>query len=148
IRAEGRVLAVLLVESLEKSHFETDKELLEVLATQAAVSINRVQLLEEKEKTQQGLLMSANAVAVGQIATSFIHETKNALNGMYLTVLNLRENLESEVEIKEKRDYTRRLSDIEAEFHRIGELARGLQRFTNVGLRVQKEDVYFNEIVR
>jgi len=73
IRTEDRLIAFLLIESRREDRFEADQKLLEVFALQAAVSINRVQLLRYREETQKGLLVSANAVAVGQIATSFIH---------------------------------------------------------------------------
>lgn len=147
IRTKTRALGVLLVESREPNHFDADQELLAILASQAAISISRLQLLQERAATQHGLLVSANAIAVGQIATSFIHETKNALNGMSITVHNLRDDLDREPNLKGKKDYTERLSNIQLEFQRIDELARRLQRFTQQGLRSQKEEGYFNEIV-
>jgi PAS domain S-box-containing protein len=148
IRTEARVLGALLVESRETNHFQADQELLAILASQAAVSINRLQLLTERERTQRGLLVSANAIAVGQIATSFIHETKNALNGMSITVLNLSDDLNREPDLRAKKEYAERLSNIQSEFQRIDDLARRLQRFTQQGLHPHKEEVYFNDVVK
>jgi signal transduction histidine kinase len=147
IRTEDRLIAFLLIESREERPFEADRKLLEVFALQAAVSINRVQLLRYREETQKGLLVSANAVAVGQIATSFIHEAKNSLNGMSLTVHNLLEDLESEPDLKAKKDYTERLAVVLTEMERLDDLSRRLQRFTRQGLRPEKREAYLNDIV-
>ena len=147
IHTEDRLLGLLLIESRQKGHFSADQELLEVLASQAAVSINRVQLLRYREETRQGLLVSANAVAVGQIATSFVHEAKNSLNGMSLTVVNLLEDIESEPDLKAKGDYAERLSVVLKAMERLDDLARRLQRFTRQGLRPEKREVYLNDIV-
>ena len=146
IHTEDRLLGLLLIESRQKGHFSADQELLEVLASQAAVSINRVQLLRYREETRQGLLVSANAVAVGQIATSFVHEAKNSLNGMSLTVVNLLEDIESEPDLKAKGDYAERLSVVLKAMERLDDLARRLQRFTRQGLRPEKRETYLNDI--
>lgn len=147
IQTEDRLLGLLLIESRQKGHFSADQKLLEVLASQAAVSINRIQLLRYREETRQGLLVSANAVAVGQIATSFVHEAKNSLNGMSLTVVNLLEDIGSEPDLKAKSDYTERLSVVLREMERLDDLARRLQRFTRQGLRPEKREAYLNDIV-
>ncbi|HET9226917.1 MAG TPA: GAF domain-containing protein [Thermoanaerobaculia bacterium] len=147
IHTEDRLLGLLLIESRQKGHFSADLELLEVLASQAAVSLNRVQLLRYREETRQGLLVSANAVAVGQIATSFVHEAKNSLNGMSLTVVNLLEDIDSEPDLKAKGDYTERLSVVLKAMERLDDLARRLQRFTRQGLRPEKRETYLNDIV-
>ena len=147
IRTDTRLLGLILIESNEPWHSKADQNLIEILAAQAAISISRVQLLRDKEETQRGLLVRANAAAIGQIATSFIHEAKNSLNGMTLTIHNLREDLDSEPDLKAKNDYMERLSVVMSEMHRLDDLSRRLQRFTQQGLRPEKKEVYLNEVV-
>jgi PAS domain S-box-containing protein len=147
ISTKTRSLGVLLLESEEAEHFVAHQDLLAVLASQAAVAISRAQLLQQERLTREGLLVSANAIMVGQIATSFIHEAKNALSSSQLTVENLRDELGREPDLKAKRDYTDRLSTVELGIRRINDLARRLQRFTHVGLSPQKGTFYLNEVV-
>lgn len=147
ICTEARLLAFLLIESLEASHFSADLKLLEVLAAQAAVSINRVQLLRDRERTQRNLLLSSNAINVGQIATSFVHEAKNSLNGMHLALQLLGEDLLRLPDGKERRISIARLQGVQSEVARFDELSRRLQRFTQMGLRPQKREVYLNDVV-
>jgi PAS domain S-box-containing protein len=147
IRIESRVLGLLLLESQKALHFLSDLELLNVLALQGAVAINRIQLRLEREEQLGGLLVSTNAIKVGQIATSFIHEVGNALSAMSITVENLRDELNSEPELKRKDNYCSRLSGVQSEVQRIDDLARRLQDVTKQGLRAEKRSVHFNEIV-
>jgi two-component system NtrC family sensor kinase len=147
IRTDERLLALLLIESRQKNHFSGDQKLLEVLASQAAVSINRVQLLRYRDRTQQNLLVSANAIMVGQIATTFLHEAKNSLHSLGLAVQSLYEDIEEEVDLKARQDYLERLSAVESEVSRFDELSRRLQRFAQQGLRPEKKEAYLNEIV-
>lgn len=147
IRTDTRILAFLLIESRATDHFAADQKLLEVLVSQAAVSINRVQLLQDRERTERGLLISANAIAVGQIATTFLHEAKNSLNGISLTVQSLHEDIEREADLKAKKDYIDRLTAIQGEVARFDKLSRQLQRFTQQGLSPEKKEVYINPIV-
>jgi signal transduction histidine kinase len=148
IRTDARMLAFLLIESRATGHFSADQQLLEVLAAQAAVSINRVQLLRDRERTERGLQVSANAIAVGQIATTFLHEAKNSLSGISLTAQSLHEDIEREPDLKAKKDYIDRLVAIQEEVDRFDTLSRRLQRFTQQGLTPQKREVYLNPIVQ
>lgn len=147
IRTDTKLLGFLLIESHETNHFSADQKLLEVLASQAAVSVNRVQLLEYRDRMQKGLLVSANAIAVGQIATTFLHEAKNSLNGISLTIQSVQEDIEREPDLKSKKDYMDRLAVIQSEVARFDALSRGLQRFTQHGFQPQKKEIYVNEIV-
>jgi PAS domain S-box-containing protein len=147
IRTESLLLAFLLIESRQTSHFKTDQILLEVLASQAAVSLNRVQLLRFRERTVENLLVSGNAIAIGQLAATFLHEAKNSLNGISLTVQSLQEDIGSEPNLKAKMDYLAQLSVIQSEVDRFDTLSRRLQKFTQQGLRPEKKEVYLNEIV-
>jgi PAS domain S-box-containing protein len=162
VRTDERLLGCLLIESSVPEHFKSEEgnegkpreqrpkrlsELVEILAAQAAVTINRIQLLRYRKATQEGLLVSANAIAVGQIATGFIHEAKNALNGMTLTVHNLADDIESEPNLKAKRDYVERLTLVLSEMRRLDDLSRRFQRFTQQGLRPEKREVYLNDVV-
>jgi PAS domain S-box-containing protein len=147
IRTETRLLGLLLIESRETDHFKAEATLIEILAAQTAVSINRVQLLRYRDETQRDLLMRANTAAVGEIATSFIHEAKNSLNGMALTIHNLIEEIDLEPDLESKSDYKERLSTVLSEMQRVDNLSRRLQRFTQLGLFPDKRDVYLNEVV-
>jgi len=147
VRTDDRLLGCLLIESNEPEHFKSEEKLVEILAAQTAVTINRIQLLRYRKETQEGLLVSANAIAVGQIATGFIHEAKNALNGMTLTVHNLADDIGSEPDLKAKRDYMERLSLVLSEMQRLDDLSRRFQRFTQQGLRPEKREVYLNDLV-
>ena len=127
----------------------TLRKSLEFLASQAALAISSFRsLLRDQETIRQGLLVTANAVTVGQIATSFIHEAKNSLNSMTLTIYNLREDLKSERDLKTKRDYIARLSLILSEVERLDDLSRRLQRFSTQGLLPQKREASLNNVVR
>ena len=86
-----------------------------MIASQAAVSVNRVQLLRYREQMERGLYVAQNAIAVGQIATTFLHEAKNSLNGIKLTIESLQEDVEREPDLKPKKDYTDRLVAIRSE---------------------------------
>jgi PAS domain S-box-containing protein len=147
IRTEARLLAFLLIESLQSSHFSADQKLLEILASQAAVSINRVQLLRYREETQHSLHLVSNAIAVGQIATTFLHEAKNSLHGLRLAVQSVHEDLEREPDVKAKADYLKQLKAVQSEISRFDDLSRRLQRFTRRGLNPEKQEVYVNDIV-
>lgn len=148
IATQTRFLALLLLESRDEEHFNVYRDLLAFFVSQAAIAINRIQLLQERERTLQGLMVSANAIMVGQIATSFIHEAKNALSSMTATIDNLRDDLDREVELKNRKNYTARLATVEQGYLRIDDLARRLQRFTRQGLRPEKSEAFLNEVVR
>jgi signal transduction histidine kinase len=107
-----------------------------------------VQLLNDRARTERGLQVSANAIAVGQIATTFLHEAKNSLSGISLTAQSLHEDIERETDLKSKKDYIDRLVAIQAEVDRFDTLSRRLQRFTQQGLTPQKKEVYLNSIVQ
>ncbi len=147
IRSDRRLHAFLLIESCEKNHFNSDQKLLEVLASQAAVSINRVQLLRYREETLENLHLATNAIAVGQITTTFIHEAKNALNGMSLTLLGLMKDIGSEATLKSREDYLDRLLAVQSELTRFDDLSRRLQAFSRQGLKPEKREVYLNEVI-
>lgn len=148
IRTDSLLLGFLLIESRKLSHFIGDQKMAEVLASQAAASINRVQLLYYREQVQRHLLVSANAIAVGQIATTFIHEAKNSLNSLGLAVHSLHEDIERESGLRAKKDYMDRLDVVKSEINRFDELSRRLQRFTHQGLVPQKGEVFINQVVR
>ncbi len=143
IRTGSRLLGFLLVESRQKSHFSADRQLIEVLASHAAVSLNRVQLLS----TERDLLLSANAIMAGQIATTFLHEAKNALNAIYVMVLSLHEEIGREAALKKKKVYLGRLSAVQSEVARLGDLSTRLQKFSQQGLRPEKQEAYVNDVV-
>ena len=147
VQTEQRLLAFLLVESRQEDHFLGDQNLLMVLASQAAVAINRVQLLQYREKTARGLLVAANAIAVGQIATTFIHEARNSLNSMNLVAQGLAEDIEREPNLGKKKDFIDRLTLVQDEVARFGALSQRLQRFTHQGLEPVKQEAYLNPIV-
>jgi signal transduction histidine kinase len=66
---------------------------------------------------------------------------------MSLTVHNLLEDIESEPDLKAKKDYAERLSVVLTEMERLDDLSRRLQRFTRQGLRPEKREAYLNDIV-
>lgn len=147
IHADGHLLGLLWIESPEINYFREDQEILRVVASQAALAIHRAQLREERERTLQGLVVSSNAISVGQIATSFFHEAKNALNVMSLTVDNVIGDIKREPDLKAKGEYVTELTGVLSEMNRLDDLARRLQRFTQQGLRPTKSEVHFNEVV-
>jgi len=143
IRTERRLLGFLLVESRQRSHFSADQELLTVLASQAAVSLNRVELLT----AEHNLLLSSNAIMAGQLAAAFLHEAKNALNVSNIILQDLREGIERESELRKKKAYLRQLAEVQAEVARIGDLSRRMQQFSQQDLRPEMRQVYVNELV-
>lgn len=154
IQSPSRLLGALIVDSEEEDHFIADREMLTFLASQASIAINRVQLRSEKEqeqkqkkKAQHQLMVSANAIVIGQISTSFIHEAKNALNAMSLNVLSLGRAINREPELKSKTRYAEQLDVIESEIKRINDLALRLQRFTRQGLAPVKRANHLNQII-
>jgi PAS domain S-box-containing protein len=150
IKSENGAVAVLVAASKDIRHFESDRRLLEVLASQAAGAIARLQLTAEKEAALEQLLLGANAITVGNIATGFIHETKNLLGIVRLIANNLVYDIrrESSLDEKQKQDFVERLGSIEAEVARMNDLALRLERFAQYGLRPSKSEVYLNSIVR
>jgi PAS domain S-box-containing protein len=146
IRTDTKLLGFLVVQSGKAGHFNADQKLLEVIASQAAVSINRVQLMRYREEMERGLYIAQNAISVGQIATTFLHEAKNSLSGIKLTIESLQDDIE-EAELKNKKEYTERLQAVLSEVARFDTLSRRLQRFTKQGLQPVKKEVYLNDIV-
>jgi signal transduction histidine kinase len=147
IRTDTTLLGFLLVQGRRADHFNADQELLEVIALQTAVSVSRIQLLRYREEVQRSLYVSQNTIAEGQIATTFLHEAKNSLNGIKLTLESLQHDIEREPEFKRKRDYADRVQAMLLEVDRFDTLSRRLQRFTTQGLQPVKKEVYLNEIV-
>jgi signal transduction histidine kinase len=92
------------------------------------------------------MFTSAKAVAAGQIATGFVHEVKNSLNTIALTVKNIGKRIQKEPDIKSKLEYINKIKAIETEIWRSYELSKRLQRF---GQRMtpQKLETYLNEVV-
>lgn len=144
---ESRLIGYVILESPEPRHFKADGELIEILASQAAVSINRIQLLLYRQHTQRELLVAANAILVGQIGTSFLHEAKNSLNAMSLSLLDLQQSLESEQDLRAKDGYVEQIQELRDEVQRFDLLSRRLQRFTKEGLRPEKKWCYLNAVI-
>ena len=146
LRSEDFIIGILYLESNRKEHFSTENELIHFLADQAAVAINRAQLLQEREKTQENLVKSAQAVTAGLIATGVVHEVKNSLNNIALTMQNVANRLEREPNIKSKKLYSDKLRSIETEVMRSYDLAQRLQKFGQ-RLEPQKKIAYLNEVI-
>jgi PAS domain S-box-containing protein len=148
---EDKVIGALSVESNEEKHFSPEDneciELINILASQAAVAINRAQLKQEKEQTQRRLIASANAVAAGQIAAGVAHEVKNSLNSIALAVGNIGEKIHKEEGIKSKKQFDDKIKSVESEILRLYDLVQRLHRFSQ-RLEPKKSEVYLNDIVR
>src|SRR6185312_13608763 len=148
-----KVIGALVVQDYddETAFSEEHLHLLTAVASQAAIAIDNYRLLHNARlqlaETQENLHLSANAIAVGQITTTFVHEAKNALNGMSLTILNLMEDIAKETDLKSKDDYLEQLASVQSELKRFDDLSRRLQRFTQQGLRPEKKEAHLNEIV-
>jgi PAS domain S-box-containing protein len=147
IRTEAVILGFLLIESREAGHFAGEQKLLEVLASQAAVSINRVQLLDYRQNVQQSLQVSANAIAVGQITATFLHEAKNSLYALGLTLQDLQEAIKSEARLANKAKLLTSLVAMREETSRFGDLARRLQRFSRNRLDPEAKELFINDLV-
>lgn len=146
LHSEDDLIGVLYLESAQEGHFRAENDLIPIFATQAAVAINRVQLLKERERTREQLLNSTQKVVAGQIATGFVHEVKNYLNGIKLTITNIGRRIEKEPGLKKKETYLEKVTAIKKEIERSYHLALRLQKF---GQRHEpkKEAAYLNEIV-
>lgn len=143
---EGSIIGVIYLESHKDAHFRKENELLQILSAEAAVAINRAQLKEEREKTREALFTTAQSVAAGQIATGFVHEVKNTLNTIALTVGNISEKIQKDSGIKSKQEYIDKIDTIETEIWRSYQLSKRLQKFGQ-RLTPQKTDIYLNDVV-
>lgn len=147
LKKDNQILVgIIYLESYILEHFNAESDLIPIFATHTRVAINRAQLLEEREKTREGLFASAHAVAAGQIATGFVHEVKNSLNTIALTVDNIGEKIQKDPDIKDKSYFTKKIKGVETEILRASELSQRLQRFGQ-RLAPNKEYTYLNEIV-
>lgn len=146
-KIEDRLIGVLYLESNQKNYFKALDELLKILSAEASIAINRAQLQEEKEETTEALFTTAKSVAAGQLATGFVHEVKNALNTIAMTVGNIGKRIQKEPGIKSKQEYIDNINTIETEIWRSYELSKRLQRF---GQRMdpKKTEIYLNDVVK
>ena len=137
---------IVCLESSNPGHFIPNDDLIPILAKQAALAINREQLLTERERTKEGLFASAHAVAAGQIATGFVHELKNSLNIIGVTANNLTDRIKKEQQLKSQNILLNKLKSIESAVWASYELAQKLQRFGQ-RLDPKKSLIYPNNLI-
>jgi PAS domain S-box-containing protein len=146
LRVKHDIIGLIYLESNMADYFREEDELIEVLSAQSAVSINRTQLLEEKEKTLERLFASAKAVAAGLMAGGFVHEVKNSLNNIGMAVGNIRRRIQKDPNIEAKK-LLDKIRTIESEILQSYNLSMRLHKFgQHVAHRKVEESV--NEIVK
>lgn len=139
-------LGYFVAESPMLQHFRID-EVITTISSRSAIAISRAQLREERARTRDGLLQSAQAVAAGQIATGFVHEVKNAMQSLKLIVTNIETRLNREQAIRAKKPYLDKIKSVRELVDHLTDLSLRLQKF---GQRFQpiREAHYVNDIVR
>ena len=146
---EAKVVGILAILGREPGAIAAPRDHLDILASQIGLVINRLQLVEERDRTQQHMVRTANTLAIAQVASGFVHEVKNALNSMVLTISNVARDVESDATIPDKRKarYVRRLGSVEDEVARLDGLARRLNQLSRQGLKPELSEVFLNDVV-
>jgi len=148
LSVQARNVGVLILESKNGHQFDGVTDLVDLLAKQCALSLNRLALLEDRLRTTEQLLLYANSLAVAQVATSFLHEAKNSLHGMTLTVGNVMNELERHCESRKAPALVSRLATIEDKISRFDSLSRRLSGFSTRGLKPELSMAFMNDVVR
>lgn len=146
LKIENIVIGSIYMESRIRDYFREEDELLQILAREAAVAVSRIQLMEDRERTRDALFTTAKTVAAGQLATGLVHEIKNSLNTIAMTIGNLGKRLQRESAIKSKKAYFDKIKTIETEIWRSYELSKRLQRFGQ-RLAPNKVEASLNDVV-
>jgi len=140
-------VGALLLESTKGMLYNTEQALADMLGRQAAVAINRAQLLEQRDHIQSQLIRSSNAIAAGQIASGVSHEVRNGLNNIKLAIVNVREQFEREAaHSKRLLALVKILITAEQETATLATLAERLHRFSQ-RLEPSKKPSYVNDVV-
>ncbi|HKH45553.1 MAG TPA: ATP-binding protein, partial [Thermoanaerobaculia bacterium] len=103
---------------------------------------------ENLQPSPEALLASTSAIALGQLTATFVHEIKNSLNNLNLTVQNIIDDLQTESGLSPNSGYIEKLSVVLSEIRRCDGLSRRLQETALRSLRPEKGEHHINEIVR
>lgn len=118
-------------------------EVLQILATQAAIALHREDVLGERDLWQQHLVRTTEMLTASSVASGLAHELKNGL-----AVINgMAENLNRVPGIKMDKDNLTRLPRIKSESNALFTLTKHLMELSQVR-EPRVELIYLNELVR
>lgn len=155
---QGRLLGLIYFENnLVTNAFSEERiKILELLAAQAAISINTSilyskleQMVDERtdelKNTQAQLINSSKLSALGEMAGGVAHEVNNPLTVILLTAERLLRKIKNNEESKE--DLSRSLETLVKTSHRISKIVNGLRFFARDNSKESFEDSLLLNIV-
>ncbi len=145
-----RCLGVLYLESKIHNAFNRNDDLLNLLAAQAAVAIERARFQEiqnEWSRQRDQMFASSKSIVAAQISSSYLHEVKNLLHAIQQNMLALRGQIDKEKGIKKKKPYQDRLDAIKRSVGSAARLSNESQRFKE-NLTAHYRPEHLNSIVR
>jgi len=143
-------IGVLHVASHQLKRFREEDshtiELCEILAGHAAVAIQHVESVQEREETQERLLQNASAVAVGRLAAGVGHEIKNSLNSIALSIGNVATRIEAIQGLSGQKEILDKIRSAEFELEQLADIATRLHKLSQEW-EPEKELVNLNNLL-
>ncbi len=136
----------LYLESYHNNHSFSYTDIHGFLSQYFSIVLERYFLNKIRKNTRDKMLSASNAVAAAQIGTSLIHEIKNPLNNIALTLDDLSNHININEDIRFKNKYLGKINIVKQQILRTYNLALKLQKFED-NLKPQKANIYINNVV-
>ncbi len=145
IESTDQLHGILVLESMRSSSFLFEPHLLSIFASRCAAALKRVQLASGRARVEEALIRFGSTIAAAQMSRIVVHEVKNALTSLFLTLRSVR-RLAATSQAPE--GLAKKLDVVDREITRLDALTTRLREFSSGRLLPEKSDVFLNEIVR
>ncbi|MBU1145695.1 MAG: GAF domain-containing protein [Firmicutes bacterium] len=136
----------ICLESLEANNFITHIDVYGPLMQQFATVLDRSYLETNRLTTTKKLFATSHAVAAAQLGTGLIHEIKNPLNSIALTLSHFADVIRKLDSSKEMNDILEEINLVNNQILKTYNLTLKLQKFKK-GIIAEKKNYYLNDIV-
>lgn len=151
LASPARKVGYLYLESRQRKYFRVEEEIFKTLGRHAALIVTRFHLLEDRDRTREGLLSSANAVAAAHLTMGLAHDIGNGLNNISLAVASSVSLLGGvagpAAESKSIARIRASLGKVEAEIDRLEDLIVPLRNKQGLRFAPRKRPAFVNDVV-
>ena len=123
LRREGELIGIMVIDAEHHALTSEKRAILDVLAGQVAVEVERIGLVEEKVRLERELASRERLATLGQMAAQVAHEVKNPLSAIKSIAQVMREE-------QSLKDYDRDLELIISEIDRLNRTVSQLLAFS------------------
>lgn len=144
LRYEGDVIGVLDIQTGRPNAFsEDDKELLVLIASQAAIAIKKGEFIKDLDEMYMSLTHASRLISVGEVAATVSHEVGNSLNIISLGIRNIKHNKA----IRDCDEVQAAIDDIDQEIQRSDKVISQLTEYSRKAWQVTDEEIDVNNLV-